>query len=52
MKVAETYDCEVVAVLPYSADLATDSAPGLFVLENPDAPETAVLRQVAHRLVG
>ena len=49
-KVTETYGCEVIAVLPHSEDFAAVSGSGLFVLQNPDHPETAALRQVAHRL--
>ena len=49
-KVAATYGCEVIAVLPYSADFHAVSGSGPFVLANPDHPETAAMRQVASRL--
>jgi len=47
-KVAETYGCEVAAVLPYSDLMAVRGGPGLFVLEHPDHPLTAALRNIVN----
>ena len=47
-KVAETYGCEVAAVLPYSDLMAVREGPGLFVLEYPDHPLTAILRNMVN----
>ena len=47
-KVAETYGCEVAAVLPYSDRMAVRGGPGLFVLEYPDHPLTAALRSTVN----
>lgn len=49
-KVAETYGCEVAAVLPYSDLMAVRGGPGLFVLEHPDHPLTADLRNTVNLL--
>ena len=43
-KAAETYGCEVAAVLPYSDLMAVRGGPGLFVLEHPGHSLTAALR--------
>jgi len=48
VKVAETYGCEVAAVLPYSDLMAVREGPGLFVLEHPDHPLTAALRNAVN----
>lgn len=47
-KVAQTYDCEVAAVLPYTDRMAARGGPGLFVLEHPDHPLTAALRNMVN----
>jgi len=47
-KVAETYGCEVAAVLPYSDLMAVRGGPGLFVLEHPDHPLTTALRNTVN----
>jgi len=47
-KVAETYACEVAAVLPYSDLMAVREGPGLFVLEHPDHLLTAALRNTVN----
>ena len=49
-KVAETYGCDVAAVLPYSDRLSARRAAGPFVLENLEDPATAALRHVAEEL--
>ena len=49
-KVAETYKCEVAAVLPYSELMAVRASPGLFVLEHPTHPLTAALRNTVSLL--
>jgi septum site-determining protein MinD len=48
VKAAETYGCEVAAVLPYSDLLAVRGGLGLFVLEHPDHPLTAALRNTVN----
>lgn len=47
-KVVETYGCEVAVVLPYSDLMAVRGGPGLFVLEHPDHPLTAALRNTVN----
>jgi MinD-like ATPase involved in chromosome partitioning or flagellar assembly len=49
-KVAETYGCDVAAVLPYSDRLSARGAAGPFVLENLEHPATTALRHVAEEL--
>jgi septum site-determining protein MinD len=51
-KVAETYGCQVIAVLPYSDQISAVASRGLFVLEYPDHPQTAALGHAAGLLVG
>lgn len=50
-KVAETYNCEVAAVLPLSEQMVALASSGLFTLRYPDHPITEMLRQVAHRVM-
>lgn len=47
----KTYDCEVAAVLPHSQELMALASAHIFALTYPDHPLTAVLKQVAARLV-
>ena len=50
MKMAETYQCEVAAVLYHSDALAAQGSAGLFVSAHPHHPLTAALRAAALRL--
>jgi MinD-like ATPase involved in chromosome partitioning or flagellar assembly len=50
-RVEKTYDCEVAGVLPHSDEMMTLASSGIFVLRYPDHPVTAVLRQVAARVM-
>jgi MinD-like ATPase involved in chromosome partitioning or flagellar assembly len=47
----QTYGDEVVALLPYSAELAALGSAGLFVLRYPDHPVTQLLERLADALV-
>lgn len=49
-RVEQTYNCDVVAVLPHSEEMMTLASAGIFVLRYPDHPITATLRHVAQRL--
>jgi MinD-like ATPase involved in chromosome partitioning or flagellar assembly len=49
--VAETYECEVAAVLPHSDELMALSSEAVFAVRNPDHPLTAQYRQIAARLL-
>ena len=44
------YECDVAAVLPHSDELMFLSSGGIFALEYPDHPVTALYRQIATRL--
>ena len=50
-RVAQTYGCEVAAVLPHSDEMMTLASGGIFALRYPDHPLTAQYRQIAERLV-
>jgi MinD-like ATPase involved in chromosome partitioning or flagellar assembly len=50
-RVQQTYNCEVAAVLPHSDEIMTLASAGIFVLRYPDHPITAMLKQVAAKLV-
>jgi MinD-like ATPase involved in chromosome partitioning or flagellar assembly len=50
-RVEQTYGCEVAAVLPHSDEIMTLASAGIFVLRYPDHPITAMLKQVAAKLV-
>lgn len=50
-RVAETYDCEVAAVLPHSDEMMALASAGIFVLHYPDHAVTSELRQLASRLL-
>jgi septum site-determining protein MinD len=50
-QVADTYQCEVAAVLPHSEELMSLASGGIFVLRYPDHPLTKTLRHIAMRLV-
>ena len=50
-RVAQTYNCEVAAVLPHSDEMMTLASAGIFVLRFPDHPMTAMLKEVAIKLV-
>jgi len=50
-QVHQTFDAEVVAVLPHSDELMTLASSGIFALRYPDHPLTAMYRQVAARVM-
>lgn len=51
LEVAQTYDCEVAAVLPHSDSLMAMAGTGIFALQHPDHAITAQLKQVAVSLL-
>ncbi len=51
-RIAQTYHCDVAAVLPLLPEMALLASSGLFVLRYPDHPVTAALKRVAEMLVG
>lgn len=51
MRVEQTYDVPVVAVLPHSDEMMTLASEGVFVLHYPDHPITRALRGLADRLI-
>ncbi len=50
-RVERTYNCEVVAVLPHSDEMMALASAGIFALRYPDHQVTALLKQVATRLL-
>ena len=50
-RVEKTYNCEVAGVLPHSDEMMTLASSGVFVLRYPNHPVTAMLKQVANRLM-
>ncbi|NNJ11485.1 MinD/ParA family protein [Chloroflexales bacterium ZM16-3] len=52
LRVEQTYNCPVAAVIPHSDELMALASAGIFALRNPDHPVTAAYRQVAARLMG
>jgi MinD-like ATPase involved in chromosome partitioning or flagellar assembly len=50
-EVEETYGCEVAAVLPHSEEMMILASAGIFVLQYPEHPITANLKQALARLV-
>lgn len=51
-RVAETYNCEVIAVLPHSDEMMALASSEIFVLRYPSHPVSISLNQVALRLAG
>jgi MinD-like ATPase involved in chromosome partitioning or flagellar assembly len=51
LKVEQTYNCEVVAVLPFSDEMMALASGGIFALRYPDHPLTATFKHIAARLV-
>jgi MinD-like ATPase involved in chromosome partitioning or flagellar assembly len=49
--VEKTYDCEVAAVLPHSDEMMVLASADIFVLQYPDHPVTAILKQAVSKLV-
>jgi MinD-like ATPase involved in chromosome partitioning or flagellar assembly len=49
-EVAQTYDCEVAGVLPYSEEMMNLGSATAFVLRYPDHPITAKLKEIATAL--
>jgi MinD-like ATPase involved in chromosome partitioning or flagellar assembly len=50
-RVAQTYNCEVAAVLPHSDEMMNLASAGIFALRYPDHPLTALYKEVAAKLV-
>jgi MinD-like ATPase involved in chromosome partitioning or flagellar assembly len=50
-EVEETYGCEVAAVLPHSEEMMILASAGIFVLQYPEHPITALLKLALARLV-
>ena len=50
-KVAETYDCEVAAVLPHSDEMMALASSGIFVVHYPDHTVTSELKKLTNRLL-
>jgi MinD-like ATPase involved in chromosome partitioning or flagellar assembly len=50
-RVAETFGCEVAAVIPHSDELMLLASRGIFALRHPDHPVSALYRQIADRLL-
>jgi MinD-like ATPase involved in chromosome partitioning or flagellar assembly len=50
-RVAQTYNCEVAAVLPHSDEMMNLASAGIFALRFPDHPLTALYKEVAAKLV-
>jgi len=50
-RVEQTYNCEMVAVLPHSDEMMTLASSGIFALRYPDHPVTAILKQTAALMV-
>ena len=51
-KIEQIYHCEVGAVLPHSDEMMALASSGIFVLRYPDHPITAMLKDVAGKLMG
>jgi len=51
LKVEQTYNCEVAAVLPFSDEMMALASGGIFALRYPDHPLTATFKHIAARLV-
>lgn len=49
-RVAETYEADVVGVLPHSDELMALASEGVFALRHPDHPLTGTLRRIAERV--
>lgn len=47
----QTFECEVAAVLPHSDEMMNLASTGIFVMHYPDHPMTAMLREVALKLI-
>jgi hypothetical protein len=51
-QVMQSYGWDVTGIVPYCDELVALGSASLFVLRYPTHPVTAILRQVAQRLVG
>jgi len=49
-RVMQTYDCELVAVLPHSDEIMALSSAAIFAVSHPNHPMTSLLRQIANGL--
>jgi MinD-like ATPase involved in chromosome partitioning or flagellar assembly len=50
-RVEQTYDCEVAGVLPHSDEVMILSSGGIFAIQYPDHPVTALYRGLANSLL-
>ncbi len=50
LRVEQTYNCEVAAVLPHSQEMLSLASSGIFVLRYPDHPITKLYKQIAEKL--
>jgi len=50
VRVAQTYNCDVAAVLPHSDEMMSLASAGIFVLRYPDHPMAVTLKQLAATL--
>lgn len=50
MRVEQTFNCEVTAVLPHTEEMMNLASTGIFALRHPNHPFTAMLREVADKL--
>jgi len=50
-RVAEIYNCEVVAVLPHSDEMMTLASAGVFVIRYPNLPVTQEFKRVVDRIL-
>jgi septum site-determining protein MinD len=52
IKVAQIYDCDVAAVLPYSPEMLTLASEGIFSIHFPDHRLTTLFKEIAAKLEG
>jgi septum site-determining protein MinD len=52
MRVRQTYQCDVAAVLPYCGEMLTLASGGIFAVHYPNHPLTALFSQIADKIGG
>lgn len=50
-RIAQTYNCQVAAVVPHSEEMMALDSKGIFVLRYPNNPLTELYRQIANKLM-
>lgn len=50
-KIAQTYNCQVAAVVPHSEEMMALDSKGIFVLRYPNNPLTELYRQIANKFM-